>query len=111
MDGTHTRLGSHVERIDTITTVEQSIKMGADMVALNIFCGVENEDELLRKLGMAAVACSEWGLPLLGEMIPGFLLDQHYAKAGEKNPEQDNNLTEGIKNSQSDRCRDRRRRY
>jgi len=96
MDGTHTRLGSHVERIGMITTVECAIKMGADMVVLNIFCGVENEDELLNKLGMAAVACSEWGIPLIGEMIPSVSLDHHYGKSKDKTITQDD-ITDGVK--------------
>jgi len=108
MDGTHTRLGSHIEKISTITTVEHALKMGADMGALNIFCGVENENELLQKLGMTAVACSEWGLPLIGEMIPGFVLDQHYGKTKDKTESQQaleksrgsaprDQITDGIK--------------
>ena len=34
IDGTHTRLGSHLERIDLITTVEHALKIGADMVVI-----------------------------------------------------------------------------
>jgi len=96
MDGTHTRLGSHVERISMITTVEHAVRMGADMGVLNIFCGTENEDELLQKLGMAAVACSEWGLPLMGEMIPSLTLYHHYGKANDKAITQDD-ITDAIK--------------
>jgi fructose-bisphosphate aldolase/2-amino-3,7-dideoxy-D-threo-hept-6-ulosonate synthase len=96
MDGTHTRLGSHVEKISMITTVEHAVKMGADMGVLNIFCGADNEDELLQKLGMASVECSEWGLPLMGEMIPNLTLYHHYGKSNGKAITQDD-ITDGVK--------------
>jgi DhnA family fructose-bisphosphate aldolase class Ia len=80
IDGTHTRLGSHLERIDLITSVEHALRLGADMVVVNIFVGTENEDELLKKLGRVATACFEWGLPLMAEMIPSYILKYHYAQ-------------------------------
>lgn len=83
IDGTHTRLGAHLEKIDLITSVEYALKVGADMVVINVFVGTENEDKLLRKLGQVATACFEWGLPLMAEMIPSYILNYHYAK-GEK---------------------------
>lgn len=84
IDGTHTRLGSHLERIDLVTTVEHALRVGADMVVINVFVGTENEDELLRKLGKVATTCFKWGLPLMAEMIPSYILNYHYAKK-EKN--------------------------
>ncbi|MGC8870656.1 MAG: hypothetical protein ACP5PT_06155, partial [Brevinematia bacterium] len=33
IDGTNTRLGSHLERIDLISNVETALKLGVDMVA------------------------------------------------------------------------------
>jgi len=80
IDGTHTRLGSHLERIDLITSVERALKVGADMVVINVFVGTENEDELLKKLGRVATVCFEWGLPLMAEMIPSYILRYHYAQ-------------------------------
>ena len=80
IDGTHTQLGFHLEKIDLITTVEHALKLGADMVVINVFVGTENEDELLRKLGRVATACLEWGLPLMAEMIPSYVLKYHYAQ-------------------------------
>ena len=95
IDGTHTKLGSHLERIDLITTVEHALKIGADMVVVNVFVGVENEDRLLAKLGSVATACREYGIPLMAEMIPNSILTHHYAKGGK---EKDNNrITEDIK--------------
>lgn len=80
IDGTHTKLGSHLERIKLITTVEHALRLGADMVVVNVFVGTNNEDDLLEKLGVVATKCSEWGMPLMGEMIPASLLGSHYGK-------------------------------
>jgi len=84
IDGTHTRLGFHLERIDLVTSVEHALRVGADMMVINVFVGTENEDELLRKLGEVATACFKWGLPLMAEMIPSYILNYHYVKE-EKN--------------------------
>ncbi len=84
IDGTHTRLGSHLERIDMITTVEEGLRLGAEMAVINVFVGTENEDVLLRKLGTVATACSQWGMPLMAEMIPASLMTYHYGQGGEK---------------------------
>jgi len=80
IDGTHTRLGSHLERIELITDVEHALRIGADMVVVNVFVGTENESELLRKLGKVATTCFKWGLPLMAEMIPSYILKYHYGK-------------------------------
>ncbi len=80
IDGTHTRLGKHLERIDLITTVENALSLGADMVVVNTFVGVDNEDILLKKLGYVATECRKFGMPLLAEMIPVSSLNYHYGK-------------------------------
>jgi DhnA family fructose-bisphosphate aldolase class Ia len=80
VDGTHTRLGQHIERTDMITTAEHALTLGADMVVANIFVGTDNEEFHLAKLGKLATDCRRLGLPLMGEMIPVSILDFHYAK-------------------------------
>lgn len=78
IDGTHTRLGSHLSEIDRFSSVELAVASGAEACVLNIYVGVDNECELLRKLGTTAEACERWGLPLVGEMIPVGALAGHY---------------------------------
>jgi len=78
IDGTHTRLGSHLSEIDRVHSVEYAVASGADAAVLNIFVGAENERELLLKLGETAEQCDRWGLPLVGEMIPIGALQGHY---------------------------------
>ncbi len=78
LDGTHTRLGSHLIEIDQVSSVEHAVACGADAGVLNVYVGAENERDLLRKLGTTAEACDRWGLPLIGEMIPIGALGTHY---------------------------------
>ena len=78
LDGTHTRLGSHLVEIDRVSSVEYAVSSGADACVLNVYVGADNERELLRKLGTTAEECDRWGLPLIGEMIPIAALARHY---------------------------------
>jgi fructose-bisphosphate aldolase/2-amino-3,7-dideoxy-D-threo-hept-6-ulosonate synthase len=78
LDGTHTRLGSHLIEIDRISSVEHAVACGADAGVLNVYVGADNERDLLLKLGTTAEACDRWGLPLVGEMIPIGALAKHY---------------------------------
>ena len=80
IDGTHTRLGQHLERIDLISSVQEAARLGVEAVALNIYVGADNEDVLLGKLGKVAQDCRKYGILLVGEMIPAPLLGTHYGK-------------------------------
>jgi len=80
LDGTHTELGSHLSKIELVSSVEHAVKIGVDMGAVNVFVGADNESELLRKLGDVVVDCHAWGLPLIGEMIPKSVMESHYAR-------------------------------
>lgn len=51
-----------------VNTVENALKMGADAVSIHVNIGAESEAEMLRDLGGVAVACMEWGMPLLAMM-------------------------------------------
>jgi len=53
-----------------VTSVEEAIKMGADGVSVHINIGAETEGEMLRSLGMTAMKCREWGMPLVAMMYP-----------------------------------------
>ncbi len=53
-----------------VTSVEEALKMGADGVSVHINLGAETEGEMLRALGMTAMKCREWGMPLVAMMYP-----------------------------------------
>jgi DhnA family fructose-bisphosphate aldolase class Ia len=83
-----------VDQTQVVTSVEQALRLGADMVAINIFVGGGNEPEMLQKLGYMAEACHTWGMPLMAEMIPSVALDRHYGKDNDQ--AQEKNLADPV---------------
>lgn len=53
-----------------VCSVEEALKLGADMVSLHINIGAQNEAEMLSQLGRVSEECEEWGMPLLAMMYP-----------------------------------------
>jgi len=53
-----------------VNSVTNALKMGADGVSVHINIGADNEARMLQDLGMVAVECIEWGMPLLAMMYP-----------------------------------------
>jgi len=53
-----------------VNTVTNALKMGADGVSVHINVGADSEARMLADLGNVAVACMEWGMPLLAMMYP-----------------------------------------
>lgn len=51
-----------------VNTVENALRNGADGVSVHINIGAVNESQMLHDLGMVAVRCMEWGMPLLAMM-------------------------------------------
>lgn len=51
-------------------SVEEAIKLGADVVSVHINIGAENEADMLEILGEISEECMEWGMPLLAMMYP-----------------------------------------
>jgi DhnA family fructose-bisphosphate aldolase class Ia len=94
LDGGNSCLGQRVDQTQVVTSVEQALRLGADMVAINIFVGGGNEPEMLQKLGYMAEACHTWGMPLMAEMIPSVALDRHYGKDNDQ--AQEKNLADPV---------------
>lgn len=80
LDGGNSKLGQRIDQALNVATVEQVLRYGAEMVAINVFVGGENEPEMLLKLGETAAECESWGVPLLAEMIPATALEHHYGR-------------------------------
>ena len=80
LDGGNSKLGKRVDEALNIATVDQVLRYGAQMIAINVFIGGENEANMLLKLGSTAAACEEWGIPLLAEMIPASSLEHHFGR-------------------------------
>ncbi len=88
LDGGNSSLGKHIDQACNVVSVEQALQFGAEMVAVNIFVGGDNEPDMFKKLGDTAMDCERWGMPLLAEMIPSSALEHHYGRQakGKKDP-------------------------
>jgi DhnA family fructose-bisphosphate aldolase class Ia len=51
--------------------VDDAIRIGADAVAVSAFPGAPEEEDSLRSLAMIIGEAHAWGLPVMGEMVPG----------------------------------------
>ena len=48
-----------------VSGVERALKYGADAVSIHVNLGAEDESQMLSDFGQVAMACEEWGMPLL----------------------------------------------
>lgn len=64
-----------------VCSVEEALKIGADVVSVHINVGSETESNQLQKLGTVAERCNEWSMPLLAMMYPrGAKVTDQYAE-------------------------------
>ena len=52
-------------------TVQDALRLGADAVALSAFPGGDEEKDSLHRLAQVIGEAHAWGLPVMGEMVPG----------------------------------------
>lgn len=52
-------------------SIEDALHLGADALAVNAYPGSDKEAETLQNLAQIASEAHGWGLPVLGEMVPG----------------------------------------
>jgi len=52
-------------------TVEDALRLGADAVAISAFPGGANEVDSLHMLARSVSKAHAWGIPVMGEMVPG----------------------------------------
>ncbi len=63
-----TSLNSDPNEKVLVSTVERTIKMGADGVSIHVNLGAETEGRMLQDFGTISLSCMEWGMPLLAMM-------------------------------------------
>ena len=66
-----TTLGTYPDYEVVVGSVEGALVLGADAVAVTIFLGTDQEQDMLKGLGHVAEACDRYGVPLLGEIMFG----------------------------------------
>ena len=70
MDGGGTTLGE-MGPGSQFYSIEDAIRIGADAVAVSAFPGADNEEESLAILAHVIGEAHRWGIPVMGEMVPG----------------------------------------
>lgn len=60
-----TALAPDPNRKVLVSSVERAIKYGADAVSIHVNLGAADESDMLLDFGAVAMACEEWGMPLV----------------------------------------------
>ncbi len=70
LDGGGTKLGK-MGPGSVFYSIEDALRIGADAVGISAFPGAPEEEDSLRSLAMVVGEAHAWGLPVMGEMVPG----------------------------------------
>ncbi|MFQ5558206.1 MAG: class I fructose-bisphosphate aldolase [Acidimicrobiales bacterium] len=71
-DGASSNLGSpSTGSIGPFFGAEEAARLGADALVVTALPGSDKEDATLENLARTAAAAHRWGIPVLGEMVPG----------------------------------------
>ncbi|MCO6453264.1 MAG: hypothetical protein J5I90_20955, partial [Caldilineales bacterium] len=70
LDGGGTKLGK-MGPGSQFYTVEDALRLGADAVAVSAFPGAPEEEATLQTLAKVIGEAHRWGVPVMGEMVPG----------------------------------------
>lgn len=70
MDGGGTILGE-IGPGSQFFSIEEAIRIGADALVVSAFPGAANEEESLAILANVIGEAHQWGIPVMGEMVPG----------------------------------------
>lgn len=71
-DGAETNLGApSTGSLSQFFGVEDALRLGADALVVTAFPGTDKEAATLETLAHTAAEAHRWGLPVLGEMVPG----------------------------------------
>lgn len=78
LDGGFTRFGREPRDFEAMWSVPDVLKLGADAGIVFTFVGTSVEGASMKRLGAAAAEAQAWGLPLITEIIPPSLLNNHF---------------------------------
>jgi predicted phospho-2-dehydro-3-deoxyheptonate aldolase len=65
-----TNLSPNVNAKVQVCSVQEAIRIGADVVSIHVNVGAQDEDKMLQNLGKVAEECEAFGFPLLAMMYP-----------------------------------------
>lgn len=78
LDGGFTKFSTVVTDYRQSMTIKDALALGADAAIVFTLVGTSVEAESLKRLGMTAVDAHAWGVPLVAEIIPPSLLNNHF---------------------------------
>jgi len=80
LDGAFTKYTPVAGDYQSICTVEQAVRLGVDAGIVFTFVGTEFDAPSLKRLGETAEQAAVWGLPLVSEILPPGLLNNHFER-------------------------------
>lgn len=79
IDGGFTKYATEQRDFEEICSMEDAVRLGADAVIIFTFLNTAAEAVSVRRLGRTATAADQWGVPLVAEILPRSLLNNHFA--------------------------------
>ncbi len=96
LDGGFTKYSSAPADYRTMCPPENALSLGADAGIVFTFVGTAHETESLERLGRTAADASNIGLPLIAEILPPSLLNNHFGSTMFATPKKGNVFEETL---------------
>jgi fructose-bisphosphate aldolase/2-amino-3,7-dideoxy-D-threo-hept-6-ulosonate synthase len=96
LDGGFTRFANEVVDYQQMMSIQDAVTVGADAGIVFTLVGTPVEGPSLHRLGMNAAAAQTHGLPLVSEIIPPSLLNNHFGMQIFPKPPRNVNVNEEI---------------
>ena len=80
LDGAFTKYTPIAGDYQPICSPQQAVRLGADAGIVFTFVGTEFDSASLQRLGATSEEASTWGLPLVAEILPPGLLNNHFER-------------------------------
>jgi fructose-bisphosphate aldolase / 2-amino-3,7-dideoxy-D-threo-hept-6-ulosonate synthase len=78
IDGGFTKYTTEQRDFEEICPIEDAVRLGADGVIIFTFLNTDAEASSVRRLGKTATDADHWGVPLVAEILPRTLLNNHF---------------------------------
>ena len=78
IDGGFTKYTTEQKDFEEICSIEDAIRLGADAAIIFTFLNTAAEAASVRRLGKTATDADHWGVPLVAEILPRSLLNNHF---------------------------------
>jgi fructose-bisphosphate aldolase/2-amino-3,7-dideoxy-D-threo-hept-6-ulosonate synthase len=78
IDGGFTKYTTEQRDFEELCPIEDAVRLGADAVIIFTFLNTAAEAVSVKRLGRTAVDADHWGVPLVAEILPRSLLNNHF---------------------------------